>query len=246
MGRLDHLKQTLPLRIRDGVENIVVDWSCPQNTADWVMANYPSVKVIRVDNQKFYHRTKPRNIALSHATGDFVCNADADLICNDQLFDLVIPKLDKKYMYVRIPTLCKMEAPAVPNGMVYDKACWTNNKSGDTEYEVVSLYGFMIYPKDMVLSLTIPGYNELFVYHAGEDGELRYRLLYETDIKEAIVPPECVDSIQHSDYERTQFLSTSDYRNVLNQSGTLMVNIAGKYILNPATLLKKTQSLIMY
>ena len=47
MGRLDHLKQTLPrLLEQPDCEVIVVDWSCPQDTAGYVAKHFPAVNVV--------------------------------------------------------------------------------------------------------------------------------------------------------------------------------------------------------
>lgn len=96
-GRLDHLKATLPKNIKDNlplsskdpqVEFVVLDYDCPKDTIGWLL-NDPDikpyldngvVKVASLDNNgtKNFHHAHAKNIAHRLATGDVVCNLDAD------------------------------------------------------------------------------------------------------------------------------------------------------------------------
>lgn len=79
-GRLDHLKQTLPtvVAIPQSV-CVVVDYSCPQNTGDWVEQHYPSVRVVRVSGQKYYMPCHARNQGAAIVTEPWLCFLDADV-----------------------------------------------------------------------------------------------------------------------------------------------------------------------
>jgi glycosyltransferase involved in cell wall biosynthesis len=82
-GRLDHLKRSLPAMLRQGAEVIVVDYSCPDGTADFVEREHPEAKVLRVDGQKGFSNWNARNRGAAIASGDMLVFCDADTILAD-------------------------------------------------------------------------------------------------------------------------------------------------------------------
>ena len=87
-GRLPHLQQTLPLMLnQSNSEVIVVDYSCPQKTADWVNENHPSVRTIVVDDVEKFNVSHARNIGASHAKGEWLLFVDADIFLQTDLCD---------------------------------------------------------------------------------------------------------------------------------------------------------------
>ncbi|MBI3903486.1 MAG: glycosyltransferase family 2 protein [Nitrosomonadales bacterium] len=85
-GRLHHLQQTLPLLAAlENVEVIVVDYACPQGTADWVNQHYPHVRVIRINDDPGFHLGRARNAGAKAATAPWLCFIDADIIIKDGL-----------------------------------------------------------------------------------------------------------------------------------------------------------------
>lgn len=81
MGRLDHLKQSLPRMLEQpNSEVIVVDYSCPQNTADYVTKHFPAAKVVKVQGKKTFSNWAARNLGAAEATGDVLIFCDADTI----------------------------------------------------------------------------------------------------------------------------------------------------------------------
>jgi glycosyltransferase involved in cell wall biosynthesis len=65
---------------QEGAEVIVVDYSCPQNSGDYVEKNFPSVVVVRVENQKGFSNWRGRNLGAQVATGNMFLFCDADTI----------------------------------------------------------------------------------------------------------------------------------------------------------------------
>ncbi|MBI3903487.1 MAG: glycosyltransferase family 2 protein [Nitrosomonadales bacterium] len=82
-NRLHHLQQTLPLLAAlEDVEVIVVDYACPQGTADWVNQHYPHVRVIRINDDPGFHVGRARNAGAKAATAPWLCFIDADVAIN--------------------------------------------------------------------------------------------------------------------------------------------------------------------
>ncbi|MFW6600185.1 glycosyltransferase family A protein [Propionibacteriaceae bacterium Y2011] len=94
MGRAHHLKQTLPRNLADNVdwsrpdavEFIVLDYSSPDDLLEWIttdpqLAPYRDAGILRIaqapGQDKFRH-SHAKNMAHALATGDYVCNLDAD------------------------------------------------------------------------------------------------------------------------------------------------------------------------
>lgn len=78
-GRLHHIKETLPLLAEQAEkEIIVVDYSCPQKSGEWVEKNYPQAHIVRVNNDGF-NVSDARNQGAHNVTSDFICFIDADV-----------------------------------------------------------------------------------------------------------------------------------------------------------------------
>ena len=99
-GRLEHLKQTLP-RVVDqpDVSCVVVDYACPDNTADWVAANFPQVTVIRVTGESGFNAARARNLGARAAKAPWLAFFDADIRWAPEFARKVIPGLQADYFY---------------------------------------------------------------------------------------------------------------------------------------------------
>ena len=72
-GRLKHIQQTLPTMVAENpYEIILVDYGCPQGTGDWAESNYPSVKVVRVNDDPGFCAARARNIGAGHSTAPWL------------------------------------------------------------------------------------------------------------------------------------------------------------------------------
>src|SRR5574343_1128333 len=79
-GRLHHLQQTLPLIVAEAPDEIVVvDYGCPQGSGDWVEANYPQVKVVRVTDDDGFRLARARNLGAAACSAPWICFIDADI-----------------------------------------------------------------------------------------------------------------------------------------------------------------------
>lgn len=89
-GRLEHLRQTLPLMVRQSnSEVIVVDYDCPQGTQAWVRAEYPMVKVLKIEAAPVFSAAKARNRGAELARGDWLVFVDADVQLSRGLCDRI-------------------------------------------------------------------------------------------------------------------------------------------------------------
>ena len=94
MGRAHHLKQTLPRNLADSVDSsrpdavefVVLDYSSSDDLAEWITTN-PELrpyleagilKFARSEGHTSFRHSHAKNMAHALATGDYVCNVDAD------------------------------------------------------------------------------------------------------------------------------------------------------------------------
>ncbi len=100
-GRLHHLKQTLPRVVAQGLEHIiVVDFDCPDGTARWVKENFPTVQVIKVENQPKFLHSRANNIGGHAANTRWIAFFDADALLDDQFFEKVNGTLKPGCYYI--------------------------------------------------------------------------------------------------------------------------------------------------
>jgi len=89
MNRLSHLRQTLPINLRDNqdypsIEFIVLDYNSSDGLKEWIqheMKDYLNMKKLiyrRAKGFQYFHHAHAKNIAHRLAQGKTVCNLDAD------------------------------------------------------------------------------------------------------------------------------------------------------------------------
>ncbi len=117
MGRLEHLKQTLPKNIADnrdceGVQFVVLNYGGEAETENWIKDNFQSeiadgtLKYISYPAAQHFNMAHAKNMAHRHADGNIVCNLDADQFTGKSFAHFLIdemgvtPKLSKK-VYMR-------------------------------------------------------------------------------------------------------------------------------------------------
>lgn len=92
MGRLHHLKETLPKNLEDNqdhpdVEFVILDYNSQDGLESWVRTNFGDSGRISYWRESTASRWKmphAKNIAHLLATGDIVCNLDADNLTGPQ------------------------------------------------------------------------------------------------------------------------------------------------------------------
>lgn len=191
MSRLMHLKNSLPSRIHPDIENIVVDWSCPHNSGDWVESRYDNdqVNVIRVMGEQYFSPSKSRNIGFKNATSEWIIQCDADCTIDTRWLLYNIDKLDPKCYYVRLPTITTLDRkkhPIIPIGKTRCRA-WVDKSTGFCDYDMVSSFGFIIFPRSAFD--TIGYFDEIYGYnYACEDMDYRLSLNIKMGLREVVIP----------------------------------------------------------
>jgi GT2 family glycosyltransferase len=166
-------------------EVIVVDYSCPQGTAEFVRANFPDVIVLSVAGETHFSNWKARNAGAHHASSDILVFVDADTILADGAIDSISKNL-----------------PAQSYGFFDRKTSQSFNRSGP-RLASNQLKGFHVIPAEAFRRLG--GYDEVLVgYAAGADTDLEERLL-SSGIKKHPLDAAIISSIiEHDAASRTE------------------------------------------
>lgn len=100
MGRLAFLRQTLG-RVVGQADSacVVVDYSCPDRSGDWVAAAYPQAVVVRETGQVKYNQGRARNRGAQAAAAPWLCFCDADILFDPSFAATVLPLLRPGHYY---------------------------------------------------------------------------------------------------------------------------------------------------
>ncbi len=80
-GRLHNLKRTLPEFLKqENAEVIVVDYDCPDGTADYVARVHPDARVVKVTDKPRFNLPHARNLGAAQARGEILVFLDADVV----------------------------------------------------------------------------------------------------------------------------------------------------------------------
>ncbi len=94
MGRLRHLQQSLPrLVAQSGAMCVVVDYSCPESSGDWVEQNFPGVAVVRVGGEQFFQPSRAKNLGARQVRTEWLCLIDADILLEPDFCEVLLPML---------------------------------------------------------------------------------------------------------------------------------------------------------
>lgn len=182
-NRLHHLQQTLPRWVAEGVDEIVVvDYGCPQGTGDWVEANWPQVRVVRVDDDPGFCAARARNFGAAAVTAEWVCFIDADILVQAGWLRWMRHNLAAGGYY-RAGLIDGVRGPETWGTFVLQTQVWRQ----------------------------IGCYDEFFVGWGGEDADL-YDRLQLAGIAEREYPAAFVEAIGHTDDERFAYSALKSKR----------------------------------
>jgi len=183
MGRLEHLKESLPAMLaQPDCEVIVVDYSCPQGTGDYVAEHFPAARVVRVEGREVFSNWAARNAGAAQATGSILVFCDADTVLRADALTWIGARL-KPGMFAHFERKSTMQfntsrlrlgfnqlrgfhalpAQAFRRFGGYDDVLEGYAAGADTDLEIrLSIFGF----KRLALD---PGLVERVVEHGNED-----------------------------------------------------------------------------
>jgi len=96
MGRLEHLKQTLPKMVDQlGSHVVVVDYSCPDGAGDWVREHFDAsqVSVVTMEGRTRFDRSEAKNAGIVASATPWVCLIDADILLTPNFAEQIRPLL---------------------------------------------------------------------------------------------------------------------------------------------------------
>lgn len=100
-GRLDHLRQSLPRMLAQAdAEVIVVDYDCPQGTADWVRENHPTARCVRARDPLGFSAAIARNLGAAQANASWLLFVDADTLLHEDFCKSVGPLLKSGFFFL--------------------------------------------------------------------------------------------------------------------------------------------------
>lgn len=183
-GRLEHLKVSLPnMLLQDGEEAIVVDYSCPEGTGDYVQKHFPAVKIVRVVGETYFSNWKARNAGAAVAASDVLIFCDADTILADDAvawLDSHLPQ--KSFGY-------------------FDRSASARFNKARLRLATNQLKGFHVVPT--AAFKRIGGYDEVLEgYAAGGDTDLEERLSRLGLARFALDPSIIESVIEHDNADR--------------------------------------------
>jgi glycosyltransferase involved in cell wall biosynthesis len=185
-GRLEHLKRSLPKMVAQRCQEvIVVDYSCPESSGEFVARHFPSARVVRVAGEEHFSNWRARNAGAPVATSDVLVFVDADTI----LSDAAIEWLSRHF-------------PEAAYGF-FDRDISRSFNSGGTRLATNQLKGFHVVPASVFRM--VGGYDEVLEgYAAGGDTYLEERLSLAGLARHSLDPRMVAEVIQHDAASRSE------------------------------------------
>lgn len=206
-GRLDHLKQSLPRIVAlKPAEIVVVDYDCPQGTAQWVEEHYPDVKVVKLFDKPIFNLSDARNLGAAASEQDWIFFSDADILFDPEIVDWFhATELDQSHFFRQK----HINDPKV---------------SGANGSCLVSKTAFDL----------VGGYDEVITGWGFEDQDLYSRLTV-AEIREVFFERYYFSAIVHSDEKRTEFSGSKNRSDQFRKNfiySTVKVKILNELKLN--------------
>ncbi len=186
MGRLDHLKRTLPRMLEQpDTEVIVVDYSCPQGTAAYVAEHFPKAKVVKVEGQDAFSNWRARNAGAAAATGRLLVFSDADTLLKPNAMQWIGDHLQPRTFGH------------------FDRVATSRFNTTKLRLGFNQLRGFHVLP--LAMFRRFGGYDEVLEgYAAGADTDLEARMVL-FGMKRLVLDPEIVEQvIEHDNEDRVR------------------------------------------
>ncbi|MBP6620613.1 MAG: glycosyltransferase family 2 protein [Leadbetterella sp.] len=181
MNRLHHLKQTLPYNLEcicgdHNHEMVILDYNSTDGLDKWIENNRSrlpkNIKYFKTTTSEHYKRSHSRNMAMRLASGDIICNLDADNFIGEGFIDYISKVFsENQNVFVSPEENSKSD--------VLGKLCFTKN-----------------------VFFEVGGYDEKIEYYGFEDLELKARLIEKGLKTIEYNNPNFQRAIEHSEFER--------------------------------------------
>ena len=175
MGRLHHIKETFLKNIEKSLyphcEFILVNYNSPDDLDEWAKNLPKEVIYIKTTKPTHWLPAHAKNIAHRAATGDILCNIDAD--------NFIVPGF-AHYL-----------------NELFQKDVVVRGRGA-------GVYGRVALRKEHFYAVN--GYDENLTTWSGEDTDLARRVAQHFNIKLVDCNPGYLKTLEHSNYERAQFL----------------------------------------
>lgn len=194
MGRLHHLQETLPVNIRNAstypnIEFVILNYGSKDDLHSWAKKNLKIwidkgiVKYLRTQSPKYFVATHAKNIAHKQATGDILCNLDADNFIMEGFVEFLIENLNKQDCVVASPST--------------------------DMFGITGSCGKIAVKKHHFYSVN--GYDESWNLGWGwDDVNFRYRVSMQNSLKYVEVESKWCRVIEHSNEERSKNFKDTD------------------------------------
>lgn len=218
MNRLHHLMETLPINIfmalsYQNVEFSIVDYNSSDGLHQWAKQNLRKyeeqglVKFLQTKKPTVFSASHAKNIAHKYASGDILCNLDADnFICEDFCHQIA-------NMFTKDPNALMM-------GTSYDM------------FGNAGTAGRIILRREHFFSVN--GYDEMHENWGWDDVNLQVRTQTLNNLNLYITPLKFIRCFGHNNYERTKNYLEKDVLNSQEKSITRIKILMGKkeYVAN--------------
>lgn len=187
MNRLHHIKKTLPKNIEDNklypnVEFVLLDYNSSDGLEEWVKTEMKEhlasgvLKFYRTTDNPYFDRSHSRNMVYKLATGEVICNVDADNYTGNGFAEFINKEFNKdEHVYLVADTKKRF-------------------------YFLRNAFGRFCVKRDVLLELG--GLDEEMKSYGSETMDL-YARLDKYGLKESVIKnTEFLSAISHGDEER--------------------------------------------
>jgi len=217
MNRLYHLKETYPTNLKRcesyaEAEFILLDYGGSDGVCEWVSESLAPwldsgrLKFMRAEGQRYWVAAHAKNIAHRAATGDILCNLDADVTVPEGFCDFVARSFSERSIVMAF-----------------------SSKDADGNDGCA---GFVAARRDDFYSVN--GYDENINLGWGYD-DMNYQFRVRMHNKlELFVPPPFISCIPHSNEVRTDNCQLKDIRETMELSKNICEDaaISSDYVAN--------------
>lgn len=171
MNRLYHLRETLPLNIRENkdgppVEFVVLDYNSRDGMEAWAREHLRPyietglVKYYRTTDPDFFDMSHSKNMSAQLATGDVICNIDADNFAGPGYTSWVAKQFEQQH---HTPILTIIRKDFCPYSDLGGKVCFQKTMFDNVRGYDESLVGYGLDDIDLVNRLEKAGGERVFI-----------------------------------------------------------------------------------